>query len=139
MAFDPANPVFNMDRSKPKPWPSQDPWEFWTHVRDHVEHIHIKDANWNAAKNDADYTWPGEGEGRLRDILKDAMRRGYKGAASLEPHMVVVFHDAKSQVNAAAALANFVEYGKRTASLIEDLASELAVENAERTSAVAKG
>ena len=26
--FDPANPVFNPDRSKPKPWPKQDPWEF---------------------------------------------------------------------------------------------------------------
>ena len=34
--FDTANPIFNPDRSKPKPWPRQDPWEFWTHVRDHV-------------------------------------------------------------------------------------------------------
>jgi len=42
--FDPANPVFNPDRSKPKPWPKQDPWEFWMHVREHVAHIHIKDA-----------------------------------------------------------------------------------------------
>jgi len=31
--FDTANPVFNFDRSKGKPWPRQDPWEFWTHVR----------------------------------------------------------------------------------------------------------
>ncbi len=45
--FDTANPIFNPDRSKPKPWPRQDPWEFWTHVRDHVVHIHVKDATWN--------------------------------------------------------------------------------------------
>src|SRR2546426_131997 len=42
--FDTANPVFNPDRAKPKPWPKQDPWEFWCQIRDHVAHIHIKDA-----------------------------------------------------------------------------------------------
>ncbi len=57
--FDTANPVFNADRSKAKPWPQQDPWEFWTHVRDHVVHIHVKDATWVPSKKDADYNWPG--------------------------------------------------------------------------------
>jgi len=54
--FDTANPVFNDDRSKPKPWRKQDPWEFYTHVKPFVVHVHIKDAKWNPAKNDADYT-----------------------------------------------------------------------------------
>jgi sugar phosphate isomerase/epimerase len=40
--FDTANPVFNPDRSRPRPWPKQDPWEFWVNVRDHVAHIHVK-------------------------------------------------------------------------------------------------
>ncbi|HEY9172594.1 MAG TPA: TIM barrel protein [Verrucomicrobiae bacterium] len=112
--FDTANPIFNPDRSKPKPWPKQDPWEFWEHLRDHVVHIHIKDATWNPGKNDADYHWPGEGAGRVRDILKDAITRGYDAGVSLEPHMVVVFHDAQSKVsNEAAMKANFVEYGRR--------------------------
>ena len=74
--FDTANPIFNPDRSKPKPWPKQDPWEFWEHVRDHSVHVHVKDATWNPAKNDADYNWPGEGQGRVYDILKDAFARG---------------------------------------------------------------
>jgi sugar phosphate isomerase/epimerase len=124
--FDPANPRFNSDRSKPKPWSSQDPWEFWTHVRDYSEHIHIKDAKWNPDKKDADYTWPGEGEGRVRDILKDAMVRGYQGAVSIEPHMVVVFHDANSKANDADARRNFVEYGRRTEAMVEELKAELA-------------
>src|SRR6266513_1424756 len=76
MFLDTANPVFNPDRSKPKPWPRQDAWEFWEHVRDHVAHIHVKDATWSAAKNDADYNWPGDGQGRVRDILTDAFARG---------------------------------------------------------------
>jgi sugar phosphate isomerase/epimerase len=83
-------------------------------VRDHVIHIHVKDATWNPARNDADYNWPGEGAGRVRDILKDALARGYTGAASIEPHMVTVFHDPEAKAaNATALMENFVEYGRR--------------------------
>src|SRR3954468_21866581 len=124
--FDPANPVFNADRSHAKPWPMQDPWEFWTHVRDHVSHIHIKDATWNPTKKDADYNWPGEGHGRIRDILKDALARGYDAGISLEPHMVVVFHDAQSKSNDDAPMRkNYVEYGKRLEKMIAEIQSEL--------------
>lgn len=119
--FDTANPVFNGDRTQPKPWPRQDPWKFWTDVRDHVVHIHIKDATWNPAKNDADYNWPGEGQGRVRDILRDAFARGYDAGISIEPHMVVVFHDAQSKANDDAMRANFVEYGRRLEKLIQSL------------------
>ena len=117
--FDTANPVFNPDRSRPKPWPRQDPWDFWTQVRDRVTHIHVKDARWNPAKNDADYTWPGEGDGRVRDILHDALARGYDGGISIEPHMVVVFHDANAgAANEQAQRANYVEYGRRLEQLV---------------------
>jgi sugar phosphate isomerase/epimerase len=120
--FDTANPIFNPDRSKPKPWPKQDPWEFWEQVREHVVHIHIKDATWNPAKNDADYNWPGEGHGRVRDIVADAMTRGYNGALSLEPHMVVVFHDAQSTAsNEDAMKKNFVEYGRRLQQIVDEV------------------
>jgi sugar phosphate isomerase/epimerase len=123
--FDTANPVFNPDRSKPKPWPRQDAWEFWEHVRDHVVHIHVKDATWDPAKNDADYNWPGEGQGRVRDILKDAFARGYDGGISIEPHMVVVFHDAGSKSNDDAMRTNYIEYGLRLERLVNDVESEL--------------
>lgn len=124
--FDPANPIFNPDRSKPRPWPKQDPWEFWTHVRERTAHIHIKDAIWNPTRADADYRWPGEGDGRIRDILRDALERGYDGGISLEPHMVSVFHDAKIQSSDEKAMQeNFVEYGRRVEKLIEELKAGL--------------
>jgi sugar phosphate isomerase/epimerase len=117
--FDTANPIFNADRRGPAPWKKQDPWEFWTHLRDHTVHIHIKDATWNPAKNDADYNWPGEGQGRVHDILKDAFARGYDAGISIEPHMVVVFHDAGSKTTSDdATRENFVEYGQRLEKLI---------------------
>jgi sugar phosphate isomerase/epimerase len=119
--FDTANPVFNADRSGPKPWTRQDPWEFWVNVREHVAHIHVKDATWNTSKSDADYNWPGEGEGKVREILRDALARGYDAGISIEPHMVVVFHDAASKTtNDDATRANFVEYGRRLAALLDE-------------------
>jgi len=120
--FDTANPIFNPDRSKPKPWPRQDPWEFWTRIRDHVVHLHVKDATWNPAKNDADYNWPAEGHARVPDILKDALARGYAGGISIEPHMVVVFHDANAKTaNEKSMRQNFIDYGRRVEEIIQDV------------------
>ena len=124
--FDTANPVFNADRTRPEPHPRQDPWEFWTKVRDVSEHIHIKDARWNHTKNDADYHWPGEGDGAVVRILEDAVRRGYSGALSIEPHMVAVFHDASGASVPppdSALKSNFVEYGRRLERLVSSLAT----------------
>ena len=120
--FDTANPVFNPDRSKPKPWPRQDAWEFWQNVRDHVVHIHVKDATWDTTKNDADYNWPGEGQGCVREILKDALARSYAGGISIEPHMVAVFHDPNAKAaNDDAARKNFVEYGRRLEKMVAEI------------------
>src|SRR3974377_1773728 len=90
-------------------------------------HIHIKDATWNPTKNDADYNWPGEGQGRVRDILKDALARGYDGALSIEPHMVVVFHDPQSKASSEEVMRkNYVEYGRRVERIVQELKQALA-------------
>ena len=120
--FDTANPIFNADRRGPLPWKKQDPWQMWTQLRDHTVHIHIKDATWNPAKNDADYNWPGEGQGRVRDILRDAFARGYDGGVSIEPHMVVIFHDAHAKAGTDdETKQNFVEYGRRLEKIIAEV------------------
>jgi sugar phosphate isomerase/epimerase len=115
---------------KDKPWPKQDPYEFWEHMREHSAHIHIKDATWNPEKNDADYNFPGEGQGRVRDILKDAIKNGYDAGISIEPHMVVVFHDADSAASDDTMYDNYVEYGRRLEKLIAEVKAELAEEPA---------
>ncbi len=124
--FDTANPIFNNDRSKPKPWSKQDPWEFWTHLRDHTAHIHVKDATWNPAKNDADYNYPGEGKGRVRDILKDAFSRGYDAGISIEPHVAVVFHDASVKADDKIVYNSYVKYGRQLEKMILEIKAELA-------------
>jgi sugar phosphate isomerase/epimerase len=94
-----------------------------------VTHIHVKDARWNPARNDADYTWPGEGEGAVRQILADALARGYDAGFSIEPHMVAVFHDANSEGQDDALRANFVEYGRRLEQLLAELPAAGSQEN----------
>jgi sugar phosphate isomerase/epimerase len=122
LVFDTANPVFNPDRSQPKPWPRQDAWEFWTHVRDHVRHIHVKDATWDATASAETYTWPGEGHGRVRDILLDAHSRGYDAGVSIEPHMVRVFHDPEAKArDAEEGRKTYVVYGRKLESLVAQI------------------
>jgi sugar phosphate isomerase/epimerase len=125
LVFDTANPVFNDDRSKPKPWRKQDPWEFYEHVKQHVVHVHVKDARWNNAKNDADYTMPGDGDGKIRPILLDLIKSGYSGGISIEPHVAVVFHDAHVQSSPEQMFNSFVEYGRRLMALVDDINVEL--------------
>ena len=122
--FDTANPVFNDDRSKPEPHPKQDPWEFWTHVRDHVDHIHIKDAVWVPERNNARYTLPGEGDGAVRRILSDALSRGYDKAVSIEPHTALVFHDDSVDVPEQEAYDAYILYGRRFIELLDGILAE---------------
>ena len=119
--FDTANPVFIDDYSKPEPRPKQDPLEFWKKVKEHTVHIHIKDARWNTAKDDADYLFPGEGDGKVREILTDAFAGGYDAAISIEPHMTAVFHDANSSASDSDLFENYVEYGRRLMKLVNEI------------------
>ena len=124
--FDTANPVCNPDRSRPKPWPRQDAWEIWEHIRAEVAHIHVKDAVYVPQKNDCDYKYPGQGQGYVRRILKDALARGYEGGISIEPHVAVVFHDASKSADDKSVFDSFVAYGRQLRKMIGEIKSELA-------------
>lgn len=119
--FDTANPVFNDDRSKDKPYPKQDPFEFWQNVKEHVVHIHVKDAIWRPEKNDADYTLPGDGSAAVKEILKDAFAGGYDAGISIEPHMAVVFHDDSKTASDEEVYNSFIQYGRRMMQVIDEI------------------
>lgn len=123
--FDTGNPLFNLDRSKPEPWLRQDPWEFYSHVKPFIAHVHVKDLVWDQTRNEPVYTYPGEGEGQVRRVLKDLFGSGYDAGISIEPHMAVVFHDAKVTSSAEVQYANYVEYGRRMAALVDGIRGEL--------------
>ncbi len=126
LVFDTGNPVFNPDYTKPEPRPRQDPWEFYEHVKDEIVHVHVKDLIFDTEKQDATYTFPGEGQAKVREILTDMIKNGYDGGISIEPHMAVVFHDANVTSDAEAQYNNYVEYGKRMTAMVESIQQELA-------------
>ena len=51
---------------------------------------------------------------------------GYDAGISIEPHMIVVFHDAQSKAgNDDAPRKNFVEYGRRLEEMLGGIQAEL--------------
>jgi 3-dehydroshikimate dehydratase len=73
-AFDPANFVFC----------GYDAWQGWLASKPWTVHFHIKD--WKAGEQHGSLA--GEGQGRIPDVIADAMTMGYTGFATLEPHLL---------------------------------------------------
>ena len=122
LVFDTGNPVFTKDRSYPEPYPMQDPWKFYQAVKEHIVYVHIKDGVFLHNEDRVTYSWPGEGSGDVRAIVKDLLDSGYDGGFSMEPHLQVVFHEDSSQETKAQQLFDsYVEYGQRFEKLLADL------------------
>lgn len=121
LAFDTGNPVFSDDRAQPEPCPKQSSWEFYSHVKEHVAYIHIKDGVWDVETGKSVFTHAGEGDGYIPEIVGDLISSGYTGGISIEPHLAVVFHDESVQSEADVRYRNYVEYGRRMEKLIAAL------------------
>ena len=119
LVFDTGNPVGTDDFTKPAPYPKQSAWEFWSVVKGHVEYIHIKDVIWADGK--VTYTYPGEGNGDVKRIVADALRSGYDGGFSIEPHLGAVFHDPSVVSDDDKRYAMYVEYGRRMEALLKSI------------------
>jgi sugar phosphate isomerase/epimerase len=127
--FDTGNPVFIDDRDKPGH--KQDSWEMYQAVKPNMVHVHVKDGRWVKEKNDAEYTFPGEGEGQTERIMADLVKTGYSGHISIEPHVAVVFHGAGSADNlspeqkAKEQYDSYVKYGRMLEAMLKRLGADL--------------
>jgi sugar phosphate isomerase/epimerase len=119
LVYDTGNPVTTKDYSRDGD-ARQDPWEFYQAVREHIAYVHVKDA---VSRDGAvTYTFPGEGEARIPDILRDLKARGYDGGLSIEPHMTSVFHDpGAGRASSAQSAANYKEYGRCLMTMLDDI------------------
>jgi sugar phosphate isomerase/epimerase len=125
LVFDTGNPIFTDDRAKPKPYPKQSAWEFYTNIKEHVAYVHIKDGVWDPETGKTTYTFPGEGDGDVRQIVKDLLASGYEGGFSIEPHLSVVQHDRSVVSLEEQRYGNYVEYGRRMERMIAEVQKEL--------------
>ncbi len=123
LIFDTGNPVFQRDRSKPEPYPWQDALEFYQAVKAHVAHVHIKDClNPPEGSDEPErYTFPGEGQSRLPEILTALQAHGYQGAYAIEPHVATVFH-AKDDaaIDQEQCYNSYVNYGRALEKIIQN-------------------
>jgi sugar phosphate isomerase/epimerase len=82
----------------------------WRLLKSHVKHFHIKDYDSRMHRN----VPAGEGEGRIPDLLEQAVRAGYDGFAVLEPHLALAelsfgFTGPERFADAASALKNILD------------------------------
>ncbi|SHI45702.1 Sugar phosphate isomerase/epimerase [Rubritalea squalenifaciens DSM 18772] len=121
LIFDTGNPVFQRDRSKPEPYPWQDAWEFYQNVREHIVHIHIKDCKNPLADGvEPEYVFPGEGQGYVREIIRDLKSNSYNGFIAIEPHVATVFHVTDGQEpDWQQCYDSYVAYGKAMEEIIQ--------------------
>lgn len=128
LVFDTGNAAVSEDYDQPRGVdgrrPRQSSWDFYRQVREHVVHVHIKDAVWNAQDGRCAYAYPGEGQGEVKRILADLLARGYGGALSIEPHLAVQAHDPAVAAPAEQRFAGYVEYGRRLERLLEAVRAE---------------
>lgn len=120
LVFDTGNPVNSDDMAKEPPYPKQSSWEFYSHVKEHIVYVHIKDGIYDEREKKTMWTFPGEGKADVRRIVKDLLEGGYDGGFSIEPHMAVVFHDKSVKSKAKAMLSNYVEYGRHMMKIVEE-------------------
>lgn len=119
LVFDTGNPVCDKDIRGTEPYPFQDSLEFYKNVREHIAYVHIKDGK--IINGNMKFTFPGEGDGHVKEIVKDLKTRGYDGGFSMEPHMEVLAHDPSVQAKEKARMDNFVEYGRRMEKILSDI------------------
>ena len=125
--FDTGNPVFNADRSAPRPYPRQDTWSFYQALKENIVHVHIKDGIWDNLKNECTFTMPGEGDGKVKEILSDLKETNYEGFISIEPHIASVFHEEENEdidqdTKEKNQLDTYIEYGKKLEEIISNIA-----------------
>src|SRR3989440_6909722 len=72
--YDPANYVFC----------GYDPWKGWQLTKQWTGHFHIKD--WVTGEKHGRVA--GEGEGRIPEVMREAVAMKYEGFATLEPHLL---------------------------------------------------
>jgi sugar phosphate isomerase/epimerase len=119
LVFDMGNCVHDLDYTKEPPYPRQSAWEFYSLVREHIAHLHIKDGV-ITEKGEHVHHYPGEGAGDVKRIVKDLLGSGYRGAISIEPHMGVA-PEFKKLPEVEGKYQTYVAYGKRLMRLLAEV------------------
>ncbi len=101
MLFDTGNPVTH----------GQDSLEFYHKVKKHIVYVHIKDAK--KTEGGHVFTYPGEGDGYVNEIVADLKKWGYEGVLSIEPHLQKIIHESREADSPEKAMEAYLNYGRK--------------------------
>jgi sugar phosphate isomerase/epimerase len=109
VVFDTGNPVTY----------GQDAWEYYQKVRNDIVYVHIKDAR----KIDGvdQYTFCGDGDGCVRQVVGDLLATGYDGGFSIEPHLAAIIHTGASTTDGDRLYQSYTDYGRRLMALMDEV------------------
>lgn len=127
LVFDTGNPPMTDNRVGEPPYGKQSSLEFFRNVREFVGYIHIKDTLFvketDSVFPEAEFVYPGEGDGEVAEVLEELLKSGYDGGISIEPHMASVFHSDDSEVLDSSAADIYVEYGRRIEKMVSEISA----------------
>ncbi len=106
--FDTGNPVTYR----------QDAWEYYQSVYKDIVYVHIKDAR--IVEGEEVYTYCGEGDGYVKEIVGDLLAKGYDGGFSIEPHLAAIIHTGETTDDASKLYDSYTEYGRRLMKIVEE-------------------
>ncbi|HNS31965.1 MAG TPA: sugar phosphate isomerase/epimerase family protein [bacterium] len=106
------SPVFKLmfDTGNVVAYKDGDSFENYKKLKPFIEYVHIKDYSVIDGKIAA--TYPGEGEGKVKEVMADLKSSGYEGFVSIEPHMASVVHLRKVG-DPEETYRIYVNYGKK--------------------------
>ncbi|MCC7300442.1 MAG: sugar phosphate isomerase/epimerase [Verrucomicrobia bacterium] len=98
------------------------PWTYYQGVKDLIRYIHIKDCRVNPeGGKSADFTYPGEGDARVKDILTDFIASGYDGVVSIEPHVAAIAHDSSVTPTPEKMFESYLKYGRMLTEMVKQV------------------
>jgi len=133
VVFDTGNPVMADNRMGENPYQKQDSWHAYQCLKDHIYYVHIKDGRFIKDTDnifpDTEFTFPGEGDGRVREIVNDLLRNGYDGGFSIEPHLASKYHKGQrgnlGKDFEGYRLNTYIEYGQRLMEMVKEIQEEI--------------
>lgn len=112
VVFDTGNPVTY----------GQDAWDYYKAVEKDIVYVHIKDAK--IVDGEEVYTYCGEGDGYVKEILADLLGAGYDGGISIEPHLAAVIHTGQAADSEQQLYDTYTEYGRRLMAIVSEVAPQ---------------
>ena len=109
VVFDTGNPVTY----------GQDAWDYYQKVYDDIAYVHIKDAK--RVDGTDEYVMCGDGQGYVREVVGDLLKKGYDGGFSIEPHLAAVIHTGQKADNAQALYQSYTDYGWRLMQIVDEV------------------